>query len=100
MRTDALGAVKGCRAGMFDRGTLFPNTGIYRIRTRIRDLRGRHVPSRRSQGVSSGRVGFVCSSAEAQALLKRKWALEHANNAHTWNFDRESRGPALPFASA
>jgi hypothetical protein len=33
-------------------------------------------------------------------LAKRKWALEHANKAHIWNFDRESCGPALAFASA
>ena len=44
--------------------------------------------------------GFVCSTADANALVKRKWTLEHANNAHTWNFDRESCGPALAFASA
>ncbi len=42
--------------------------------------------------------GFVCSSAEAETIVKRKWTLEHANNAHTWNFDRESCGPALAFA--
>ena len=42
----------------------------------------------------------VCSSAEAEALVKRKWTLEHANNAHTWNFDRESCKPALAFSSA
>jgi hypothetical protein len=44
--------------------------------------------------------GFVCSSAEAEAIVKRKWTLEHANNAHTWNFDRESCGSALAFSSA
>ena len=44
--------------------------------------------------------GFVCSSAEAEAIVKRRWTLEHANNAHTWNFDRESCKPALAFASA
>jgi hypothetical protein len=38
--------------------------------------------------------GFVCSSAEAGKIVKRRWVLEHANNAHTWNFDRESCGPA------
>jgi alkyl hydroperoxide reductase subunit AhpC len=43
--------------------------------------------------------GFVCSSAEAEAIVKRKWTLEHANNAHTWNFDRESCGPALAFTA-
>jgi hypothetical protein len=44
--------------------------------------------------------GFVCSSAEAEEIVKRKWTLEHANNAHTWNFDRESCGPALAFSPA
>ena len=43
--------------------------------------------------------GFVCSSAEAETIVKRKWTLEHASNAHTWNFDRESCGPALAFAA-
>ena len=43
--------------------------------------------------------GFVCSSAEAETIVKRKWTLEHANNAHTWNFDRESCGPALAFSA-
>jgi hypothetical protein len=43
--------------------------------------------------------GFVCSSAEAEEIVKRKWTLEHANNAHTWNFDRESCGPALAFTA-
>jgi hypothetical protein len=43
--------------------------------------------------------GFVCSKAEAEAIVKRRWTLEHANNAHTWNFDRESCGPALAFAA-
>ncbi len=49
---------------------------------------------------SPAEFGFVCSKAEAEALVKRKWTLEHANNAHTWNFDRESCGPALAFSSA
>jgi hypothetical protein len=48
---------------------------------------------------SPAEFGFVCSSAEAESLVKRKWTLEHANNAHTWNFDRESCGPALAFAA-
>jgi len=48
---------------------------------------------------SPAEFGFVCSSAEAKALVKRKWTLEHANNAHTWNFDRESCKPALAFAA-
>ncbi len=49
---------------------------------------------------SPAEFGFVCSGAEAETLVKRKWTLEHANNAHTWNFDRESCGPALAFSSA
>jgi hypothetical protein len=44
--------------------------------------------------------GFVCSKAEAESLVKRKWTLEQANNAHTWNFDREFCGPALAFSTA
>ena len=44
--------------------------------------------------------GFVCSNAEAEALVKRKWTIEQARNAHTWNFDRDSCKPALAFASA
>jgi hypothetical protein len=43
--------------------------------------------------------GFVCSKAEAQAIVKRRWTLEHAGNAHTRNFDRESCKPALAFAA-
>jgi hypothetical protein len=43
--------------------------------------------------------GFVCSSADAEEIVKRRWTLEHANNAHTWNFDRESCGPALAFSA-
>jgi hypothetical protein len=46
------------------------------------------------------KFGFVCSKAEAEAIVKRRWTLEHANNAHTWNFDRESCGPALAFSTA
>jgi hypothetical protein len=48
---------------------------------------------------SPAQFGFVCSSAEAETIVKRRWTLEHANNAHTWNFDRESCGPALAFAA-
>jgi hypothetical protein len=49
---------------------------------------------------SPAQFGFVCSTAEAEEIVKRKWTLEHANNAHTWNFDRESCKPALAFSSA
>ena len=49
---------------------------------------------------SPAEFGFVCSKAEAESLVKRKWTLEHANNAHTWNFDRESCKPALAFLTA
>ena len=48
---------------------------------------------------SPAEFGFVCSKAEAESLVKRKWTLEHASNAHTWNFDRESCVPALAFAA-
>src|SRR6185312_4744629 len=49
---------------------------------------------------SPAKFGFVCSKAEAEALVKRKWTLEHANNAHTWSLGRESCKPALAFAAA
>ena len=49
---------------------------------------------------SPAEFGFVCSSAEAETIVKRKWTLQHANNAYTWNFDRESCGPAPAFAAA
>ncbi|MGH9693440.1 MAG: hypothetical protein ACRD5Z_04810 [Bryobacteraceae bacterium] len=42
----------------------------------------------------------MSTAAEAESLVKRKGTLEHANNAHTWNFDRESCKPALAFACA
>jgi hypothetical protein len=48
---------------------------------------------------SPAKFGFVCSSADAEEIVKRRWTLEHANNAHTWNFDRESCGPALAFSA-
>ena len=44
--------------------------------------------------------GFVCSSAEAETIVKRRWTLEHANKAHTWNFDPESCKPAPALSSA
>ena len=47
---------------------------------------------------SPAKFGFVCSKAEAESLVKRKWTLEHANNAHTWSLDRESCKPTLAFA--
>jgi hypothetical protein len=62
-------------------------------------------PSHRSEAPVAGKefqpaeFGFVCSTAEAETIVKRRWTLEHANNAHTWNFDRESCGPALAFAA-
>jgi hypothetical protein len=37
---------------------------------------------------SPAEFGFVCSSAEAETIVKRKWTLEHANN-----------GPYLEFRS-
>jgi len=41
--------------------------------------------------------GFVYSKAEAESRVKRKWTLEHTNNSHAWNFDRESCKLALAF---
>ena len=70
----------------------------YRTTADSKFLQGRgHVGT--IEEFSPAKFGFVCSKAEAEALVKRKWTLEHANNAHTWSLDRESCKPALAFAA-
>jgi hypothetical protein len=48
---------------------------------------------------SPSEFGFVYSNAESDALVKRKWTLEKAREAHKKGFDRESCQPVLAFTA-
>ena len=46
---------------------------------------------------SPAEFGFVCSKAEAETLVKRKWTLEHANNAQPGTSIANPAGRPWPF---